>query len=161
MLLSWLFHITNHYFLDAIVHKSVPKKRFLGIKEVISRDFKTRKIVSSPSPNDTFSIQHQTGKEEKTANPLGEYRIEVAHDDSGGSTSELPWRDKEKNLKKRTAIKRYYSAEQAVFWTKIDINHLFCIIKLQIFVHLCENLHSFLYLCNQMMTILSKKSLFL
>ena len=25
----------------------------------------------------------------------------------GGSTSELPWRDKEKNLKKRTAIKRH------------------------------------------------------
>ena len=84
---------------------------------MISRDFKTRKIVSSPSPNDTFSTQHQTGQEEKTANPLGEYRIEVAHDGSGGggSTSELPWRDKEKNLKKRTAIKRYYSAEQAVF----------------------------------------------
>lgn len=61
------------------MHKSVPKKRFPGIKEVISRDFKTRKIVSSPSPNDTFSIQHQTGQEEKTANPLGEYRIEVAH----------------------------------------------------------------------------------
>ena len=46
---------------------------------MISRVFLTCKKVSSVCCNSTFSTQHQTGQEEKTANPLGEYRIEVAH----------------------------------------------------------------------------------
>ena len=42
-----LFRVTKHCFLDARTHKTVPKKRFPGIKEMISYDFKTGKIVSS------------------------------------------------------------------------------------------------------------------
>ena len=31
-----LFRVTKHCFLDTITHKTVPKKRFPGIKEMIS-----------------------------------------------------------------------------------------------------------------------------
>ena len=49
--------------------------------------------------------------------------------------------------------------KQVGFCSKVKLKHFICIIELQIFVHLCESLQFFLYLCGQNLANLIKKSL--